>query len=118
MNKYDVVIIGSGIAGALLAYKLSKLGIRILLLESGARRDDERTKMSIEYASAVFKTPGSPYKNSNNYLESPDNTDKKQNEYYDQSQSPDEFKSTYEKLSGGTTWHWLGNVPRLIPKLF
>ncbi|PYS87442.1 MAG: hypothetical protein DMF70_00495, partial [Acidobacteria bacterium] len=35
-HKYDVVIIGSGVAGALCAWKLSQLGnYRILILEAG-----------------------------------------------------------------------------------
>ena len=28
------------------------------------------------------------------------------------------FKSTYERRVGGTTWHWLGNCPRLLPSDF
>ncbi len=118
MEDYDIVIIGSGIAGSLLAYKLSDKHFKIIILEAGAQRNDERTAMSIEFASAVNKSPGSPFKNSMNYLQTPDNTDKSLNEYYDQLNSPDEYKSTYEKLAGGTTWHWLGNVPRLVPNDF
>ena len=43
------------------------------------------------------------------------------NSYYDQ---PDAkvnkmvFKSTYERRVGGSTWHWLGNCPRLLPSDF
>ena len=33
MNKYDVIIIGAGPAGAFLAYKLKNKGISVLLLE-------------------------------------------------------------------------------------
>jgi len=35
-NRYDVVIIGSGVAGALCAWKLSQLGsYRMVILEAG-----------------------------------------------------------------------------------
>ena len=32
---YDVIIIGSGVAGALVAYKLAKEKVRVLILEAG-----------------------------------------------------------------------------------
>ena len=31
---------------------------------------------------------------------------------------PDPFGSTYERIVGGTTWHWLGSCPRLLPSDF
>ena len=31
---------------------------------------------------------------------------------------PDPFGSTYERIVGGTTWHWLGTTPRLLPSDF
>ena len=35
-SEYDVIVIGSGVAGALTAWKLSQLGpYRILILEAG-----------------------------------------------------------------------------------
>ena len=39
-------------------------------------------------------------------------------DYYDQVGSPDQFKATHQRLPGGATWHWRGNVPRLIPSDF
>jgi glucose dehydrogenase len=116
-KKYDIVIIGGGIAGALLAYKLSKHPdkLSILLLEAGADRTSERLEMSLSYAYSIVKSPRSPYdKNSSKYLSSPDGT----KDYYEYTQSSQEFKSTYLKLGGGSTWHWLGNVPRFLPNDF
>jgi choline dehydrogenase-like flavoprotein len=37
--------------------------------------------------------------------------------YYDQA-GPEDYLSTYERVAGGTTWHWLGHTPRLIPADF
>jgi choline dehydrogenase-like flavoprotein len=33
-------------------------------------------------------------------------------------EGPDTFGSTYERIVGGTTWHWLGSCPRLLPSDF
>jgi choline dehydrogenase-like flavoprotein len=38
-NSYDVCIIGGGIAGALVAYKLGLAGIKVIVLEAGPRHD-------------------------------------------------------------------------------
>ena len=35
----DVIIVGSGISGALLAAKLSAAGVKVAILEAGARVD-------------------------------------------------------------------------------
>ena len=37
--------------------------------------------------------------------------------YLDQTDSKLPFKSTYERLAGGTS-HWLGQTPRLVPHDF
>ena len=33
-------------------------------------------------------------------------------------EGPEPFGSTYERVVGGTTWHWLGSTPRLLPSDF
>jgi choline dehydrogenase-like flavoprotein len=38
-NRYDVVVIGSGAAGAMAAYTLAKAGTRVLMLEAGRDYD-------------------------------------------------------------------------------
>lgn len=117
-QKYDVVIIGGGITGALLAHKLSKQTprLKILILEAGTDRTSERLEMSLAYAYSPIKSPRSPYdKNKATYLSSPDSA----TDYYEYAQPKKaDFKSTYLKIGGGSTWHWLGNVPRFLPNDF
>ena len=112
-EKQDVIIIGGGIAGAILAYKLVAQNVKVMVLEAGADRGTDRIAMSVKFAGTYSKTPGSPYKDET-ILKSPDSTD----DYYEQQGSTDKFKSTYLRISGGSTWHWLGNVPRFIPSDF
>ncbi len=115
-NKYNVIIVGSGVSGSLLAYRLSELcpALSILVLEAGADRQGERTKMALAYAGSEIKSPRSPYdKDPSNFLFSPDSVGD-----YQYETGSNTFKSTYLKQGGGTTWHWLGHVPRFIPNDF
>ncbi len=119
-NNYDVIIIGAGVAGALIADKLSAAGRRVLILEAG-ETGRARVELVGSYLTAAAQTLGSPYKvvpkPLKNMAPSPDGT----NDYYDQpdgTHNPMVFKSTYERRVGGSTWHWLGNCPRLLPNDF
>ena len=108
----DVVIVGSGIAGALLADRLALSGVRVAILEAGPRID--RGHALRRYFQAPFKTPESPYE-ATPAADFPLTIDP--GHWYRQS-GPDRFKSTYLKAVGGTTWHWLGTCLRLLPNDF
>ena len=105
----DVVIVGSGVAGALLAERLARVGVRVAILEAGPRID--RGEALRRYFAAPFKTPESPYTPTPE-ADFPLTTEP--GHWYRQS-GPDSFKSTYLKAVGGTTWHWLGTCLRLLP---
>ena len=108
----DVVIVGSGVAGALLAERLARAGVRVAILEAGPRID--RQEALARYFNAPFKTPESPY-TATPEADFPLTMDS--GHWYRQS-GPDPFKSTYLKAVGGTTWHWLGTCLRLLPNDF
>ena len=110
--KADVVIVGSGVAGALAACELSKQGVEVAVLEAGPWID--RATALERYRKATIRVPESPY-------HTPENADFPQSHdlagWYRQS-GVDNFKSTYLKAVGGTTWHWLGTVLRYLPSDF
>lgn len=108
----DVVIVGAGVAGLLVAWKLAAAGVDVLVLESGPRVN--RAEALQNYRSAVAKTPGSPYP-SVPYAPRPSVTALE--DYYVQV-GPALFKSNYERRVGGTTWHWLGTTLRHLPNDF
>ena len=105
----DVVVVGSGVAGALLAERLAKAKLRVAVLEAGPRID--RAAAVARFLQAPVKVPESPYPRTPE-ADHPvsDNT----GHWYRQS-GPDQFKSTYIKAVGGTTWHWLGTCLRFLP---
>jgi choline dehydrogenase-like flavoprotein len=108
----DVIIVGSGISGALLAARLSAAGVKIAILEAGAPVD--RSAATQRFWDAPFKVPECPYPASPE-ADHPVSNDP---DYWYRQVGPDKFKSTYVKVVGGTTWHWLGTCLRLVPNDF
>jgi len=111
-RDFDVVVIGAGVAGAMVAYRLALSGANVLILEAGSQ-NPSRAQMVGSYAIASIKSPHSPYVQSeaDTKAPSPDSP----NDYYDQVQAPQpQYKSTYERRTGGSTWHWLGHTPRML----
>jgi choline dehydrogenase-like flavoprotein len=108
----DVIIVGSGVAGALLAAKLSKAGIKVAVLEAGPKVD--RVEAVQRYWDALIKVPEAPYPPTPE-ADHPVTHDRG---YWYRQSGPDEFKSTYLKVVGGTTWHWLGTCVRYVPSDF
>lgn len=108
----DILIIGSGIAGAIAGAKLAKKGLKVAFLESGKRND--RSDAVQTFWNAKIKVPESPYPNDPT---APHPLTHKIGEYYQQ-MGPEDFKSTYIKVVGGTTWHWLGTTLRHVPADF
>jgi choline dehydrogenase-like flavoprotein len=111
-RDYDVIVIGAGVAGAIAAYKLAKAGARVLILEAG-NRNPSRAQLVGAYAIAAPKTPHSPYVQAESDIKAP--SPDSPTDYYDQpSDAKTPYKSTYERRTGGSTWHWLGHTPRML----
>lgn len=110
----DVVIIGSGVAGALTAYRLAKDGVRnIVVLEAGPRIDRADivrnfTKSPYDDFSYGYPNPG--------HAPRPDWTNEKGGGI--DMTGPVRAQSEYLRVVGGTTWHWSGSTPRLHPADF
>ncbi len=150
--QYDVVIVGAGIAGAIMAKELAGKGARVLILESGPRDREDRKSFHDSYLTAMAKLPNSPYPpywHGNDPKHEPNKEAvprpmtamtfawpgleefKKWNgsqakfdafnkqsylTYTATTELP--FLSTYERLAGGTTWHWLGTALRFTESDF
>lgn len=116
--KFDVLIVGAGVTGALVAARMAEKGVRVLVLDAGPPPGDRVEKVG-RYARAAEKIPSAPYDDPSTTLHAPYPRviDGRDNGHYLQT-GPDKFSSTYQRLGGGSTWHWLGNAPRLLPSDF
>lgn len=108
----DILVIGSGISGALIAARLAQKGFTVTIMEAGASVD--RAQAVQTFAKALVKVPESAYPPVPQAMHP---LTHKLSDWYQQS-GPDLFKSTYLKVVGGTTWHWLGTCLRLLPSDF
>ena len=128
-EEYDAIIVGSGVAGALMAYKLAQQGVKVLILEAGDHGPgDEDNELSARLEKVRIWATSSPKIPSAPYLDEQDRRPQEKaphpivteikDGYYDQSGTAETYKSNYQRLIGGSTWHWLGNVPRFLPNDF
>jgi choline dehydrogenase-like flavoprotein len=123
VTDYDVVIVGAGPAGAIVAAELGAAGRSVLILEAGpaAARTWAEYGANVErFHATAAKVPNSPYATS---ADAPFPT------VLDISTPPDDagyfvqegqqpFSSDYLRSAGGTTLHWLGTCLRMLPHDF
>src|SRR2546421_3506131 len=135
---WDVAIVGSGFAGALIAHELGKGRKNVIILEAGAGIPPNFNAYIRRFYSAAAKVPESPYTPEifgADGLSDPnivnagrptvlslgpkggfgDWTDPKQ--AYLIQKGPRPFASTYDRVACGTQ-HWLGTCLRFVPADF
>lgn len=130
----DVIVVGAGMAGSVMAYQLGLAGLKVLVLESGPAIPPNRSEYLERFYTAVLKSPESPYPPEQTeqtpatqfapratiqdlITASSDDPNKVQKSYLVQ-KGPQLFASTYERVGGGTMWHWMGTALRLLPNDF
>ncbi len=113
---YDAVIVGAGVAGAIVAKQLSEQGKTVLILEAGTGQalTLEGFQRHVEtFYGAVDKNSNSPYPYNPN---APSPTDNKH--HYFKEEGPLPLSGSYTRVLGGTTMHWEGKSIRMLPDDF
>ncbi|MFB3078455.1 MAG: hypothetical protein ACE1Y4_10660, partial [Lysobacterales bacterium] len=128
--EYDVVIVGAGVTGAMVAKTLVDKGgskiQKVLILEAG--RDTGKTAAGYRsyldyFYQQTAKVPNAPYPlNADAPTASVLDLKKNPVSYPVDSNlvqfGPMQFLSDYAMAEGGTTLHWLGTTPRMLPNDF
>ncbi len=137
-TQYDAVIVGSGIAGALIAKQLGLKGKRVLILEAGAEVPPNVNDYLERFFLSTAKIPTSPYPPDTftppggtqltdpgtwnagrpNVLTLAANNWQDPSQAYLIQKGPLAFASTYDRVGAGTTRHWLGTCLRFVPNDF
>ncbi|WP_118181526.1 GMC family oxidoreductase [Paraburkholderia phosphatilytica] len=109
----DIVVVGSGVAGGLVAHQMALAGASVILLEAGPRiprwqivENFRNSPAKADFATPYPSTPYAPhpeYAPPNGYL-------------IQKGDYP--YNSQYVRLVGGTTWHWAAAAWRLLPSDF
>src|SRR6516162_11624885 len=142
-DNVDVVVVGSGFAGALIANELAKQGKRVVILEAGDGIPTDINEYMRRFYKAAAKVPESAYTptlfdkdgqfspeaNDPRKMRAgrptvmtlgPDDWANPTKSYLVQSKVKDNgepgtpFASTYDRIAGGTS-HWLGTCLRFVP---
>ena len=110
----DVVVIGAGICGSLVAERFARRGASVLLLESGPRLDRgtivanfRNSPRKNDFMSPYPFSPWAPHP-----LYTP-----KSNDYLEQA-GPYPYEAQYIRGVGGTSWHWAAQAWRFVPNDF
>lgn len=126
-ERYDAIIVGAGVSGALVAKELAARGRSVLILEAGADQNDAAATYRgyvDNFQLTEIKVPNSPYP-ANPSAPSPSVLDvapiaagaPDANGYFVQ-MGPQPFRSNYTRVVGGTMMHWLGTCLRMQPSDF
>jgi len=126
-THYDIVIVGAGVAGVILADELSKARKRVLIIEAGAVEDATLRgyeKFLHRFYAAAQKDNQSPYPDNPN-APMPRSTNARKitpgqpdaSSYVVQT-GPYASDTTYTRIIGGTTMHWEGKIMRMLPEDF
>jgi len=126
-RTYDLVIVGSGVSGAILANEVSRAGFSVLVLEAGPGNDhtiaEYETYLSRFYG-AASKDNNAPYPINPN-APMPRSWQTRRIEPgqpnadgYLVQNGPFALDSTYTRVSGGTTRHWEAKALRMLPEDF
>ncbi|MCX4695321.1 FAD-dependent oxidoreductase [Streptomyces sp. NBC_01408] len=104
--RYDVIVVGGGVAGSLVARQLGERGRRVLVLEAGARTDGPGPAQGAAApgpeVTDLTGLEGGGYRADGYFVQ----------------RGPLPYASAYLRVNGGTGTVWTGLTPRMLPEDF
>ncbi|MFD8146395.1 GMC family oxidoreductase [Streptomyces sp. NPDC059708] len=123
MNRYDVIVVGAGVAGSLVAHRLGRRARRVLVLEAGPGQGGGDPLTT--FLTAPAKVPGSAYGEhpAAPWPEVTDLTGTRELPGFRATghlpqNGPLPYSSGYVRVNGGTGNVWTGLAPRMLPEDF
>lgn len=111
----EVVIVGTGVVGVVIAEQLLDAGHSVLMIEAGPRVS--RAEIVENFRNVPFAAKGDT---SSSYPPRPWAPHPvgggKPEDAYLQLTGPDAYGQTYIRYAGGSTWHWAGTAWRMTPE--
>lgn len=126
-TDYDVVVIGSGVAGSIIAKQLAAQSKKVLVVEAGPGEDIQLAnyEKSVERFYTATAKDGNAAFSRNPNAEMPRGVDtvklrdgQVNDRGYIVQRGPLELDSSYTRAVGGTTRHWEGKALRMVPDDF
>lgn len=108
----EFAVVGGGVAGCLVAYRLAQAGREVTLLEAGPWVD--RARAVEAFRADPYRGISSPFPES---PLAPRPVLEDLGHHYLQS-GPELFMGLYERRVGGSSWHWLGTAMRFLAEDF
>lgn len=109
----DVIVVGSGVAGALIAHQLALAGKSVLILEAGPKL--ERWEIVERFRNQPDKMDFMKPYPSTDYAPHPEFSP---NNHYLIQKGKHPYDAQYIRAVGGTTWHWAASAWRFLPNDF
>ncbi|MBV9314837.1 MAG: GMC family oxidoreductase [Pseudonocardia sp.] len=117
---HDVVVVGAGVAGSLIARRLTTEGLRVLVLEAGPATPST-FEGYLQHVQTFYAASGKGAESAwppAIGAPQPDARDLRSDNGYFVQRGPLKYGSTYTRAQGGSTLHWLGVSLRMLPEDF